>query len=212
MASTSTSVGLPLKGGAPVNFDNDSEAVSANAILEFQSPTLTLISAPAPFTARMTLWLISTFVILAIILFATVPIDRTVSVPGVVLAQSPDVIVQPLETAIVKKIYVQGRPAGEEGRPARRPRPDVSRRRQEIDRRPDGEPQGAGRPAARRTGRQAVLLGRQPIQPARRAGLSGSATSSSSSRSSNTTSRSKACRPRSIWPRATSPATPAASR
>jgi HlyD family secretion protein len=83
------------------------EAVSSQAILEFQSPTLTLISAPAPFSARMTLWLISSFVILSLILFGTVPVDRVVSVPGIILAQSPNVIVQPLETAIVRKIYVR---------------------------------------------------------------------------------------------------------
>jgi hemolysin D len=107
MAKNHKSVGLPLSGGQAVAFDNDSEAISANAILEFQSPTLTLITAPAPFTARITVWLISTFVLLALALFATVPIDRTVASPGVVLAQSPNVIVQPLETAIIKKIYVK---------------------------------------------------------------------------------------------------------
>jgi HlyD family secretion protein len=107
MANNGTSVGLPLSGGQAVNFDADSEAVSANAVLEFQSPTLTLIAAPAPFTARMTLWLVSTFVLLALVLFATVPLDRTVVAPGVVLAQNPDVIVQPFELAIVRKIYVK---------------------------------------------------------------------------------------------------------
>jgi HlyD family secretion protein len=98
MASTS----LALSG----NSSHD-EAVSSTAILEFQSPTLTLISAPAPFSARMTLWLISSFVILSLTLFATVPIDRVVSAPGVLLAETPNPIVQPLETAIVRKIYVK---------------------------------------------------------------------------------------------------------
>jgi hemolysin D len=83
------------------------EATASTAILEFQSPTLTLISAPAPFSARMTMWLISSLVIVSFVLFAVVPIDRVVTTTGVVLAQNPDVIVQPLETAIVRKIYVR---------------------------------------------------------------------------------------------------------
>lgn len=106
MAKRGTSVGLPLSGGQMVNFNPDDESVSATAILEFQSPTLTLIAAPAPFTARITLWLIGTFTLLAIVLFATVPVDRVVATPAVVLAQNPNVLVQPYENAIVRKIYV----------------------------------------------------------------------------------------------------------
>ncbi len=83
------------------------EAVSGTAILEFQSPTLTLIAAPAPVSARMTMWLISSLVAISIVLSATVPVDRTVATTGVILARTPNVIVQPLETAIIRKIYVK---------------------------------------------------------------------------------------------------------
>ncbi|MBN9509424.1 MAG: HlyD family type I secretion periplasmic adaptor subunit [Alphaproteobacteria bacterium] len=83
------------------------EAVAANAILEFQSPTLALVAAPAPLSARMTTWLITSLVLAMIAIFATVKIDRLVSTTGVILAESPNVIVQPLETAIVRKIYVK---------------------------------------------------------------------------------------------------------
>ena len=107
MAKNHKVVGLPLAGGQAVAFQTNDESVSAGAILEFQSPTLTLISAPAPFTARMTLWLIGTLIILSMVLFATVPVDRVVATTGVVLAQSPNVIVQPFEQAIVRKIYVK---------------------------------------------------------------------------------------------------------
>ena len=100
-------VGLPLSGGQPVAFQTNDESVASGAILEFQSPTLTLIAAPAPFTARMTLWLLGSLVVLSMALLATVPVDRVVATTGIVLAQSPNVIVQPLETAIVRKIYVR---------------------------------------------------------------------------------------------------------
>lgn len=100
--SRATGTSLALSG----NSSHD-EVIASSAILEFQSPTLTLISAPAPFSARMTMWLITSFVVLSLILFALVPIDRIVSTSGVILAQSPNVIVQPLETAIVRKILVR---------------------------------------------------------------------------------------------------------
>src|SRR5580698_9119919 len=103
MAKNHKVVGLPLSGGQAVAFQTHDESLSNTAILEFQSPTLTLISAPAPFTARMTLWLIGTLVLLWLVLRGTVPVDRVVSTSGIVLAQSPNVIVQPLETVIVRK-------------------------------------------------------------------------------------------------------------
>lgn len=84
------------------------ESLASTAILEFQSPTMTLISAPAPFSAKMTLWLISSLVLVSFILFAVVPTDRIVTTPGVVMAQAPDVIVQPYDaTTIVRKIFVK---------------------------------------------------------------------------------------------------------
>ena len=84
------------------------ESASGTAILEFQSPTLTLIAAPAPLSARMTMWLISSLVIISFVLFAVVPVDRIVSTTGVILAQQPNVIVQPFDTTvIVRKILVK---------------------------------------------------------------------------------------------------------
>ncbi len=91
----------------PVPATTADEAASATAVLEFQSPTLTLISAPAPLSARLTNVAVSSFVILSVVLFAVVPIDRTVSTTGVMLASSPDIIIQPYEQAIVRKIHVK---------------------------------------------------------------------------------------------------------
>lgn len=107
MAKDHKVVGLPLSGGTPVSFQGNDDSVAAGAILEFQSPTMTLISAAPPVTARMTLWLIGTLVVLSTVLLATVPVDRVVATTGIVLAQTPNVIVQPLETAIVRKIFVK---------------------------------------------------------------------------------------------------------
>jgi HlyD family secretion protein len=82
------------------------DEVTASSILEFQSPTLGLVNAPAPMSARTTTWIMASMVVATFAIFAAIPVDRTVSVPGIVHAQAPNVIVQPLETAIVREIYV----------------------------------------------------------------------------------------------------------
>jgi hemolysin D len=83
------------------------EQMAGRAVMEFQSPTLTLVTTPAPFTSRMTIWVLASLVVATIVVFGAVPVDRIVSTSGIILAQSPNVIVQPLETAIVRKIFVK---------------------------------------------------------------------------------------------------------
>ncbi len=95
-----------VRGGGAVALAAGDELIANQAVLEFQSPTLSLVNRPAPFTARMTTWMISSLVITTVLVFGVLPVDRTVSTSGVILAQSPNVIVQPLEMAIVRKIYV----------------------------------------------------------------------------------------------------------
>jgi hemolysin D len=82
------------------------DVTAATAILEFQSPTLALVTTPVAFATRMTLWLMASMVVCMFAVLALIPVDRTVATTGIVLAQSPNVIVQPLETAIVRRIYV----------------------------------------------------------------------------------------------------------
>lgn len=97
---------IARRGGLQLPAVVPDDNVSGTAILEFQSPTLTLIAAPAPASARMTNWLITSLVLISFVLFGVVPVDRIVSTTGVILAEQPDVIVQPFENAIVRKIYV----------------------------------------------------------------------------------------------------------
>ncbi len=93
--------------GSAVALAGGDDHVANQAVLEFQSPTLSLIARPAPLSARMTTWLLSSLVIATFVIFGIVPVDRLVTAPAVILAQSPNVIVQPLETAIVRKIFVK---------------------------------------------------------------------------------------------------------
>ncbi|UVK46584.1 HlyD family type I secretion periplasmic adaptor subunit [Mesorhizobium sp. AR07] len=77
------------------------------AILEFQWPSTAVANAPIPRAARGIVWVISSLVIALITLAGLIPVDQVVTTRGLVVSQSPTIIVQPLETAIVRSIEVR---------------------------------------------------------------------------------------------------------
>lgn len=77
------------------------------ALLEFQWPSTAIANAPIPRAARGIIWVISSLVIALIALAGLIPVDQVVTTRGLVVSQSPNVIVQPLETAIVRSIDVR---------------------------------------------------------------------------------------------------------
>ncbi|MGX5844356.1 HlyD family type I secretion periplasmic adaptor subunit [Mesorhizobium sp. ArgA1] len=77
------------------------------AILEFQWPSTAIANAPIPRAARGIVWVISSLVIALIALAGLIPVDQVVTTRGLVVSQSPNIIVQPLETAIVRSIDVR---------------------------------------------------------------------------------------------------------
>jgi HlyD family secretion protein len=77
------------------------------AILEFQWPSTAIVNAPIPRSAQGIVWMIASMVAALVAAMAMIPIDQAVTARGVVVAQSPTVLVQPLETAIVRSIDVR---------------------------------------------------------------------------------------------------------
>ncbi|MDX8496675.1 HlyD family type I secretion periplasmic adaptor subunit [Mesorhizobium sp. VK22B] len=77
------------------------------AILEFQWPSTAVSNAPIPRAARGIVWMISSLVIVLITVAGLIPVDQVVTTRGLVVSQSPNIIVQPLETAIVRSIEVR---------------------------------------------------------------------------------------------------------
>jgi HlyD family secretion protein len=75
-------------------------------ILEYQSPSTAIINMPMPRIARGFTWTFSSMVVALIAIASVVKVDRVVSAGGVVVARSATVVVQPLETAIVRSIDV----------------------------------------------------------------------------------------------------------
>ncbi|WP_051371506.1 HlyD family type I secretion periplasmic adaptor subunit [Mesorhizobium loti] len=80
---------------------------TAPAILEFQWPSTAVANAPIPRVARNIIWIISSLVVALITLAAVIPVDQVVITRGMVVSQSPNIVVQPLETAIVRSIEVR---------------------------------------------------------------------------------------------------------
>jgi hemolysin D len=79
----------------------------ALAVLEFQSPTSALIATPVPRSARsVSLW-IGVAVISCIVASSVIKVDKVVSGQGKLASSQPTTLIQPLDTSIVRAIYVQ---------------------------------------------------------------------------------------------------------
>ncbi|MHC2463487.1 HlyD family type I secretion periplasmic adaptor subunit [Bradyrhizobium embrapense] len=75
-------------------------------ILEFQQPSTAIINAPVPRSARGTIWIVSSMVAAMALVAGVLPVDQVITARGLVVSQSSTILVQPLETAIVRSIDV----------------------------------------------------------------------------------------------------------
>src|SRR6267378_2211559 len=76
-------------------------------ILEFQWPSTAIVNAPIPLIARGIVWMVASMVITLIVVMGMIPVDRVITARGIVVSQSPTILVQPLDTAIVRSIDVR---------------------------------------------------------------------------------------------------------
>jgi hemolysin D len=75
-------------------------------ILEYQSPSTAIVNAPVPRIARGVSWTVGSMVLLCFAAMAVIKVDKVVTAQGKVVARAPTIVVQPLETAIVRSIEV----------------------------------------------------------------------------------------------------------
>jgi HlyD family secretion protein len=75
-------------------------------ILEYQLPSTVIVNAPMPLMARGISWLVSSMVLACFLAMALIKVDKVVTTQGKVVARTPTIVVQPLETAIVRSIEV----------------------------------------------------------------------------------------------------------
>jgi len=77
------------------------------ALLEFESPSAAVIATPPIRFARGVVWIISAAVISFFAASGLIPVDKVVAAEGKVISRAAPVVVQPLETAIVRSIDVR---------------------------------------------------------------------------------------------------------
>src|SRR6476620_6592381 len=91
----------------PVLFGKYKDDPTLPVILEFQQPSTAIINAPIPRSAQGTVWIVASMVVALIAIAAVLPVDQVVTARGIVVSQAPTILVQPLETAIVRSIDVR---------------------------------------------------------------------------------------------------------
>ena len=82
------------------------EGDASPVLLEFQSPTAALLATPVRPVARSMLRVVLTLVIASGVILATCPVDVVVTGAGRMVSTSPTIVLQPLETSIVRSIKV----------------------------------------------------------------------------------------------------------
>ncbi len=80
---------------------------ASHALLEFESPSASLIARPIRVGIRYTIWSLAIVMIALLVIAGTVPIDRVVTTHGRIVPRSPNIVVQPLDTSIVRSIDVR---------------------------------------------------------------------------------------------------------
>jgi hemolysin D len=98
---------LPTRSPGATSLAIRQDDPTLSAIVEFQSPTAALVAAPVPRAARGTIWAIGCMFAACLAAMGLIPIDRVVTAQGKVVSQTSTMVVQPLETSIVRSIDVR---------------------------------------------------------------------------------------------------------
>ncbi|TCZ54219.1 HlyD family type I secretion periplasmic adaptor subunit [Roseicella aquatilis] len=77
------------------------------ALLEFESPTAALVALPAGGIARRVAWVLGAGVLLATAALGLIRVDRVVAATGTTVSAAGTLVVQPLETTILRSIEVR---------------------------------------------------------------------------------------------------------
>ncbi len=92
---------------APSRHRRDRDDPTVPALLEFQSPSAGLLAVPVPRSARGVVWIIATMFAACLVALGLIKIDRVVTTQGKVVSAASLIVVQPLETSIVRSVKVK---------------------------------------------------------------------------------------------------------
>jgi len=76
------------------------------ALLEFHSPSQALVNLPPTPAAQHITWMVGALFFASLMAASFYPLDRVVSTPGRLISTQPTMVVQPLETSIIRSIDV----------------------------------------------------------------------------------------------------------
>jgi hemolysin D len=77
-----------------------------SAILAYGSPSAAIVAAPVPRSARGTIWVICSMFAAILAALALIPVDKVVTAGGRIVCRTAGLVVQPLETSIIRSIDV----------------------------------------------------------------------------------------------------------
>lgn len=98
---------LPRPSSKAVSMEADNRMdPTLPVILEYQSPSTAIVNMPMPRLARGFTLTLTSMLVVMLILSGVIEVDRVVTAGGVVVSRSPTIVVQPLDTAIVRSIDV----------------------------------------------------------------------------------------------------------
>lgn len=92
---------------APTPSPPATEQDNGKIINEFQADTVELDTAPEPLSVRLTLWLLAAMLVTAIIWGSIARIDRIVMARGKIISSAPNIIIQPLDAAVIRSVNVK---------------------------------------------------------------------------------------------------------
>jgi hemolysin D len=75
-------------------------------ILEYKSPSTAIVNAPVPRIARGVSWTVGSMVLACFAAMTIIKVDKVVTAQGKVIPKSATMVIQPLETSIVRSIDV----------------------------------------------------------------------------------------------------------
>ncbi len=99
--------GRGLLAGRRRQRDSFSDDDMPQDLLEFNSPSAALVALPPMAIARWMIWVVASMAIAMLVVMGTFPLDRVVTTPGELVPTARTMLVQPLETSIVRSIDVK---------------------------------------------------------------------------------------------------------
>ena len=98
---------LPRPSSKAVSMEADDRMdPTLPVILEYQSPSTAIVNMPMPRLARGFTLTLTSMLAVMLLLASVIEVDRVVTAAGVVVSRSPTIVIQPLDTAIVRSIDV----------------------------------------------------------------------------------------------------------